>query len=664
MDSSRLQLEQKKKKLEEYRARKASAELSGLSIQPSPRVESSEKASQTEDASLSSPSSQPASPSMKDKKGGSPARRRAHSRSIHGHLQPQQQQHLSAEQQESMYERGDFKDFLDRSSKVMEIALNSRINADVLHDFDISDSEAALHTAAEGVKGNTLSFSGIRTHASVKGRPVMNIKASAYRPEQLVSAYGTVDAACTINHKMDDEPLGVVCVWSELLPTRPEFTFHASSPVLSADFHSLHPHLLVGTCYSGPLLIWDMRVRGRGAVKRSNPSAEGVHTHPVFSLSMTGNTDSSHTVLTGDLEGRLCCWRNSAERISSPSASWSMHTSAANVSGGTGRGFFQSRMTMPAAPRPPGEALGGADTLLGVPKTPGYLDGGAGDDDGAIPLALSCMGFGSAAYSTSCGSLFFGTTRGQLCRANWPIKDSDTFSWIPAHSAFLSALHCNPHPQHIFRDLLLTASFDWTVKLWAPPPATPADDPDVSSLALPPKPLLEFRGGDYDYVSDVKWSPTHPCVFALASSSGTLSVYDLSRSTSEPRGSCNVVSEAVSSEDSLSSSSSSSSSSSLSSASSSNRMPSSSKGTRKKAPLNKLEWSSDGSRIVCGDGQGVLYVVKVSSNELMTCSPEAATRVEDYLASRRNRLASDAAIWPLGDRDALAMGGSLDVDDL
>lgn len=651
-----LELEAKKKKLEEYRAKKASAKITGP---PVVSVESASVASQTEDP----PSlSQPGSPSSKG--GGSPMRRRTHSRSVHGYLQ-YQQSHLSAEQRESMFERGDFKDFLDRSSKVMEIALNtsSKTSTDVLHDF-VSDGEAAHHTAAEGGESNTLSLSGTRTHASVKGRPVMCLKQSAYRPEQLLSAYGAIDAGSTTN-KINDEPLGVVCVWSELLPTRPEFTFHASSPVLSVMNHSLHPNLLVGTCYSGPLLIWDMRVRGKGAVKRSNPSAEGAHTHPVFSLCTTGNTESSHALLSGDLEGGLCCWRYSAERMSSPAASWSMRTTLAGPEGGGGgRGYFQSRMTMPAAPRTSGEAPGGADLLLGVPRAPDYLQSGTGEESGTSPLTLSCMGLGSAAYSTNSRSLYFGSTRGQLCRANWPIRDNHSFTWTSAHGAFLSALHCNPHPQRTFRDLLLTSSFDWTVKLWAPHQASSsassdpaADESDASSLALPAKPLLEFRGGDCDYVSDVKWSPTNPSVFALASSGGLLSLYDLSQSTSEPWGRCNVISEALSSEYSSSSSSSSS------------RIPSGSNGSLgKRAPLNRVEWSSDGSRIICGDGQGTLYVVNVSK-ELTSCSPEGITRVEDFLTLRRNRLASEeaneAASKALGDADEpLAMGGSFDVDEL
>ena len=36
-------------------------------------------------------------------------------------------------------------------------------------------------------------------------------------------------------------------------PSRPEFKFYSSSPVLCARFHTQDPHLVVGGCYSGKL---------------------------------------------------------------------------------------------------------------------------------------------------------------------------------------------------------------------------------------------------------------------------------------------------------------------------------------------------------------------------------------------------------------------------
>jgi dynein intermediate chain len=68
--------------------------------------------------------------------------------------------------------------------------------------------------------------------------------------------------------------------------------------------------------------------------------------------------------------------------------------------------------------------------------------------------------------------------------------------------------------------LVLSAGVDWTVKLWAP--------------AYSDTPLLSMVSHSYDYMSDVKWSPTHPSLFATASSNGTVGLWDLATSLEEP----------------------------------------------------------------------------------------------------------------------------------
>ena len=79
------------------------------------------------------------------------------------------------------------------------------------------------------------------------------------------------------------------------------------------------------------------------------------------------------------------------------------------------------------------------------------------------------------------------------------------------------------HPSHrkSLRDLLLTASVDWTVKLWK-----------LSVAASVP--LMEFHIPSFDYVCDVSWCPSHISVFSTTTSSGIVSLWDLNTSTVEP----------------------------------------------------------------------------------------------------------------------------------
>jgi dynein intermediate chain len=107
--------------------------------------------------------------------------------------------------------------------------------------------------------------------------------------------------------------------------------------------------------------------------------------------------------------------------------------------------------------------------------------------------------------------------------------------------------------------LTLSCSVDWTVKLWAP--------------AYSETPLLSMVSHSYDYMSDVKWCPTHPSVFATASSNGTLGLWNLTTSFEEPlTGPEGIVVE-----------------------------PDAMSGRG----LNKLRWSADGRRIAVSSGDQV-----------------------------------------------------------
>lgn len=107
--------------------------------------------------------------------------------------------------------------------------------------------------------------------------------------------------------------------------------------------------------------------------------------------------------------------------------------------------------------------------------------------------------------------------------------------------------------------LILSSGVDWTVKLWAP--------------AYSEKPLLSLVSHTYDYMSDVMWSPTHPSLFATASSNGTIGLWNLAASFEEPMtGQDGIVVE-----------------------------PDAMSGRG----LNRLKWSSDGRRIAVASSDRV-----------------------------------------------------------
>jgi dynein intermediate chain len=80
------------------------------------------------------------------------------------------------------------------------------------------------------------------------------------------------------------------------------------------------------------------------------------------------------------------------------------------------------------------------------------------------------------------------------------------------------------HPQTDVRgsasDVLLTSSFDWTLKLW-------------NFKRSRDRPLHTFSASA-DYIFDARWSPVHPSLLASGDGSGSVDLWDLCRDMEVP----------------------------------------------------------------------------------------------------------------------------------
>ena len=124
---------------------------------------------------------------------------------------------------------------------------------------------------------------------------------------------------------------------------------------------------------------------------------------------------------------------------------------------------------------------------------------------------------------------------------------------IPASTmAPITGVQNHPNPEC---GLLLVSSVDWTVKLYQKGGQ---------------KQLLTIDAYE-EYVYDVKWSPTNPCIFASADGGGNLDIWDLGKSLETPY----------------------------------------TKQVTSLRALNKLAWDSNGYRIAAGNSASAIYVYQM-----------------------------------------------------
>jgi dynein intermediate chain len=108
-------------------------------------------------------------------------------------------------------------------------------------------------------------------------------------------------------------------------------------------------------------------------------------------------------------------------------------------------------------------------------------------------------------------------------------------------------------------DLMLSSSYDWSIKLWYPKIRT--------------DPLMTFEASQ-EYIYDVQWSPVHPAVFASCDGDGALDVWNINQNHEAPV-------------------------------------------SHKKTggiPLNSIKWSHDGKKIAVGDAEGFLSIFNVDKD--------------------------------------------------
>lgn len=387
---------------------------------------------------------------------------------------------LTAEELNAVMHSDDFMDFIDRSTKVIEKALDQEY--DILTDYTLQvhdiddDDEQHGNTGGKG-RRKVKELAQFYDDRWSKKRMISSIDFSPKFSELLLASY-------TKNPTAPHDPDGIVQVWNLHLHDRPEFVFHAQSDILTAKFSPFHPNLIIGGAYSGQVLLWD--TRARAAPVQKTPLTGSGHTHPVYCVDIVG-TQNANNIISCSTDGAVCGW--SIDMLAQP----------------------QEAMTLLAPLPAKNEDL--SPTCMAFPQAdPTFFL--VGSEEGTI---FPCHRYDRA-----------GAKAGVDARVSYK-----------GHAAPVMSVAFHPARGPVdLGDLVLSASLDWSVKLWKvrAPAATSAvvtaGGLGAAGAETQVTPLLDFVREDVVY--DAAWSPVKPGVFSLVDGAGWLELWDITVETEEP----------------------------------------------------------------------------------------------------------------------------------
>lgn len=382
----------------------------------------------------------------------------------------------------------DFLEFVERSSKVIEKALDQ--DYDVLADYALDGAEAESdeddgYGSSRGKKGRRVrQIAQFYDERWSRKRMISDMNFSSKFPELLLASY-------TKNPSAPQDPSGLVQIWNMHLHSRPEYTFHSTSDILTAKFSPFHPSLIIGGSYAGQVLLWDTRSRTPLPVQKTplTGASTGGHTHPVYSISLVG-TQNANNIISCSTDGVVCGW--TVDMLSLP----------------------QEYLELITPPPSKTEDLSPTCMSFPISDPTSFL---VGTEEGTI---YPCHRYDRAGAKAGV----------------------DTRLRYKGHTAPVMSVDFHPARGPVdLGDLVLSSSLDWTVKLWktrAPSSTSLATSNPSSHLSSTARdehavgPLLEFSREDIVY--DARWSPHKPGVFSSVDGAGNVEVWDLTDDTEVP----------------------------------------------------------------------------------------------------------------------------------
>lgn len=322
---------------------------------------------------------------------------------------------------------------------------------------------------------------------------------------------------------------GLICIFSLKNPSHPEFTFHTESGVMSVHFHPEFANLLAVGCYDGSVMVFDVRKPSPEPIYSANVRT-GKHNDPVWQVFwQVDELQKALQIVSISSDGRVLLWTLNKSEL-------------------THEVIMKLKLDKSTEP---GAATANADADEDT-----HVAGTAGG---------CCMDFSKGQDHI----YLVGTEEGSLHKCS-KAYSSEYLSNYPGHYLAVYAVKWN----YLHHRMFLSASADWTVKLW--------------DSSQPDKPIISFDLNNA--VGDVAWSPYSATVFAAVTDDGRVHVFDLYENKLLPLCAQKIV---------------------------------------KKAKLTKLVFNPVHPIVLVGDDKGCVTSLKLSPNLRKSSKPEKGQKLED-----------------------------------
>ncbi|KAJ3214547.1 cytoplasmic dynein with WD40 domain [Dinochytrium kinnereticum] len=291
-----------------------------------------------------------------------------------------------------------------------------------------------------------------------KRKQVTSICWNPQNPDLFAVGYGSYD--------FSHQGPGMIACFSLKNPSYPEFLYITESGVMCLDFHPQHPNMIAVGLYDGTVLVYNLQRKMDVPLFRSLTKS-GKHTDPVWQVCwQRDDLDDNANFFSISSDGRVAQWTLLQNEL--------VHTDVIRLR--------YDRDTKEIQPQ---------------------------DDEPLFSLSGGCC----FDFHKSIEHLFVvGTEEGRIHKCSKSYSSQYLLSF-EGHQMAVYTVRYNTFHGNVF----LSASADWTVKLWEHNTNTPIMSFDLGSS-----------------VGDVAWAPYSSTVFAAATSDGKVFVFDLNENKYEP----------------------------------------------------------------------------------------------------------------------------------